>query len=1165
MKINNHKCNNNQLVCSHRHFVISSLLLLLFFVCSVTGQNIPIKFKHLASQDGLSQATVPFIFKDKLGLMWIATFDGLNKYDGSEMTLYEHDPDNIHSISNNVIKKIYEDEDSNLWISTSDGLNFFDRKNNQFNRFYHEEENDNSLSHNHLTEIIGDKEGNIWIGTLEGFLNKYNTKTKTFTRYPPPSLDRSTKEKIEDINYLYIDQFGNFWIAYLRGGIALFEPKTGRYDLIEELYSDKETWCIKEDSRGNFWVGTDGEGLKLFDRNTRKVRQFMPDDHANSISNHIVWSIAEDNEEQLVLGTEGGLNILNLDDLNQAQVDFRVIQHDPLNYHGLSSNFIRYVYHDTLNNVTWLGTTETGIDLWDRDTKKMAHYHANGTITNKGSINILNHKVVWSIWDDPEAYTWIGTSAGFNRLHRPSGEIIFYFPDANNPTSISAGRCWNILQESKNVYWVGTSTGLNRMTLDANHHPSFELYKGTLSDTISSNSIRSMYRDNRGQFWVGTNRGLNLFDPNNNTFKAFYHEDDNSQSLSNHYIRSILQDKKGRLWIATSEGLNLYDYENETFSAFLHAANDATSLSHSKTRCILEDQQGQLWIGTSGGLNKMIEKEGKISFKYYTEKEGLPNNTVYAILEDDVGMLWVSTNKGLARFDPIQEKFTNLSLEDGLQDLEFNSNTCFKNKKGELFFGGVNGFNVFYPQQIQRDSSYDKVILSEFRLNNDIVQASDSDILSKDIHLAKDINLTYVNKLFAIKYSALSFLKSKDLEYAYFLKGWDKKWNYVGAQTMATYTNIPPGEYEFQVKAANQIGGWDTQPAKVSIHIEPAFWQTPWFTAFMILGGCLLIYYISTRRVRRLHERQLELEARVKERTETLHLQNKELEKTYQDLHLQKEELEKTHENLKHTQAQLLQSEKMASLGQLTAGIAHEINNPINFVAANVHALKLDFNDIQLILDKIKGLSPNGNAKQELEEVLALYRQMDTDYLNEEVTNLISGIQRGAKRTQNIVKSLRSFSRNTNDEWALADLHEGLDSTLTILKSQFRDRIQVHKNYANLPLVNCQIGKINQVFLNIINNAIQAIEGEGDIFIQTEQVQGQGQGQVLIRIRDNGKGIEAAILQRIFDPFFTKKEIGKGTGLGLTISYNIVEQHHGKIKVTSEVGVGTEFVVMLPI
>ena len=280
-----------------------------------------------------------------------------------------------------------------------------------------------------------------------------------------------------------------------------------------------------------------------------------------------------------------------------------------------------------------------------------------------------------------------------------------------------------------------------------------------------------------------------------------------------------------------------------------------------------------------------------------------------------------------------------------------------------------------------------------------------------------------------------------------------------------------------------------------------------------------------------------------------------------QKLEEQKKEIEVALANLKQAQGQLVQSEKMASLGELTAGIAHEINNPINFVMTNAHALKLDLQDISKLLEEVHKLQQDGSPAQ-VQAILEKINMLDTEMLKTETSQLIESIERGAERTRNIVTGLRVFSRKSiNDAFTPADLHQGIESTLTILNSKFKSRINIEKDYGRLPLVACQFDKINQVFMNVINNAVQAIEGDGTIFIKTREEN----GQAMVSIRDTGCGMSEEVRQRIFEPFFTTKEVGKGTGLGLSISYGIIEQHHGKITVSSQEGKGTEFVLYLPI
>ena len=405
----------------------------------------------------------------------------------------------------------------------------------------------------------------------------------------------------------------------------------------------------------------------------------------------------------------------------------------------------------------------------------------------------------------------------------------------------------------------------------------------------------------------------------------------------------------------------------------------------------------------------------------------------------------------------------------------------------------------------------------------------------------------------SFEFAALNYTLPEKNSYAYKLENFDPTWR-TGSNTFAMYTNLAPGDYTFMVKAANNDGQWNDDPTELKVVIEPTLVQTWYFKVGIFFALIGLSYLLFKTRVKQLQRNQQQLEETVRDRT--------------QQLQSQKEELEKALETLRETQNQLLTSEKMASLGQLTAGIAHEINNPINFISSNVQALKMDFKDVQDVLQKVKALENHQDLKNGIRELLQVGKQMDVQLLQKEINQLLAGIERGTERTVSIVSSLRTFSRNSNETFMSSDIHEGLDSTLTILNSQFNGHINVIKNYGDIPLIPCQIGRLNQVFLNIINNAIHAIDAQplgdqypGKIAITTSQQN----GDVNIEISDNGVGMDGMTQKRIFEPFYTTKDVGEGTGLGLSISYGIIEQHRGNIEVKSQEGAGTIFHITLPV
>ena len=309
------------------------------------------------------------------------------------------------------------------------------------------------------------------------------------------------------------------------------------------------------------------------------------------------------------------------------------------------------------------------------------------------------------------------------------------------------------------------------------------------------------------------------------------------------------------------------------------------------------------------------------------------------------------------------------------------------------------------------------------------------------------------------------------------------------------------------------------------------------------------------------------LEQKVKERTREIEGKNEELRKQQGELKIvndilenQKQELQRTLENLKLTQAQLVQSEKMASLGQLVAGIAHEINNPVNYISAGVDSLSNNLEEIRQVLERYHKINID-NVKEKLKEIENLKRKIEYRESLREINKLLDSIRNGTKRTAEIVRGLRTFSHLDEETLKMTDIHEGIDSTLILLHNRYMNRIEIIKNYGDIPLIECNPGQLNQVFMNILSNAVDSIEDKGRITINTGIIR----EKVHISIKDNGKGITENSLKRIFDPFYTTKEVGKGTGLGLSISQSIIEKHKGKIEVMSKPGKGTVFIIILPI
>ncbi len=1131
------------------------LFLLIGLPFVVFAQINTIKFEHYTANQGLSQSTVKCMQQDNLGFMWFGTINGLNRFDGLQFISYHYNSQDSSSLTSSNITTLFEDSKGNFWIGTPEGLNLFVRETNNFRRFVHLEDNLNSLPHNYIHDILEDTEGNLWIATRGG-LCKYDIKTNRFSSFEKEENGANGMVS-NNVRCLYEDKDKRLWVGYFGlDGLQQFDRSTETFttalfdqEELEKTPLNVTIWDIFEDSKGNFWLGTDDSGLILFDRSNQTYQVFQENDQKKySINASTVMDIDEDDLGNLLLATEGGgLNVLDLENFDEKAPQFVYYQVEPLNANSINDNFLLSIYKDK-TGLAWIGTKDSGINKIDKGIQKFTHYQSNQIAGNN-----LTNKDVWSILQDHIGNVWVGTADGLNRIDAERINIDYFHHTPKIPTTLTGDHIYSIYQDKKLDIWVGTDEGLNKLPFGKILDPSFLQFRHQSGDktTLSDNFIRCMLEDGDGNFWIGTNKGLNLMDRKEGTFKNY----PNKKSVQSNIINTILFDKKDRLWLGTERGLVRFNPKNRKFTDYLSEERNANSLNSNTIHCLFEDAQGTIWIGTPQGLNKMITLEGKIVFESFTQNKDIADKSIFAIRGDRKGNLWLSTNTGLTRFNPRKNETKNFTNKDGLQDGEFNPNTSYKNWQGELFFGGSDGLNIFLPEELQLNETVPEVVLTDFIINYESVEVRPDGQLKKHISIADQVTLfPEDNKAFSFEFVALNYTQPEKNSYKFKLENYDDTWKYPKNQNIAFYTNIDPGTYIFRVQAANNDKKWNEKGASIRVIIQPTLIQTWYFKVGLALAAVGLGYLIYLNRVRSLRQRSITLEKMVKDRTEQLETKNSELASTVQ--------------TLENTQQQLIVSEKMASLGQLTAGIAHEINNPINFISSNVQALKMDFQDMQNVLKKVKELEHAKDPIKLTNELVKLGQQLDFDLLEEEIGELLGGIERGTERTVNIVSSLRTFSRNSTDNFSKADIHEGIDSTITILNSQFNGHITIEKAYGKLPMIKCQISRLNQVFLNIINNSIQAINSKsngvlhhGIIKISTKRL---GE-QIQISIKDNGIGMDEVTQKKLFEPFYTTKDVGEGTGLGLSISYGIIEQHNGKIEVLSEPGKGTEFLINLPI
>lgn len=900
----------------YRMFIISCITLMLsvsFHFQFVKAQDQKagfsydkIKFEHLSTDQGLSQSTVECIFRDSRGFMWFGTEEGLNKFDGFDFTVYKTDLKNNFSLNNEIVFSLFEDLSGTLWIGTREGgLNKFNRDKETFKEYVHQPDDQNSISNNTVNVIYESKNlpGILWIGTESGGLNKFDTKTETFTHFisHPDNKDSLSIKRIRSILESPAEP-GVLWIGTGGDGLHRFDWRNESFKQYKRDSADKnslsndEIWSIYEmpDKPGTLWIGTKS-GLNQFEIKSETFIRYKnnPSDK-NSISHNDVTAICGSPDEPGVLwiGTMGGgLNKMVLfqdissKDNRSYQVKFYHYKNEPGNPASLSSNNIISIYEDEKQpGVMWIGTFDSGLNKVYKSKKKFFHYKNTAEDPNS-----LINNVVWSIFEDSEGIVWIGTHEGLSSLQRGKQVSVVFTnysssPGDSNSLSNNIVTAITELPDEPGSIWAATyGGGLNQLIIspDRKKVTKFIRHKNIPDNenSLNSNAILTLYASETepGILWIGTARGgLNRFDVSKNIFNHFTNIPENPTSLSNNNIHSIWGDiaNPDILWLGTlGGGLNKFDVKNESFTVYKNEPEDQFTLSSDIVLSLYqsEDDPGILWVGTAeGGLNKFDIKAGK--FIQYTVEHGMPNNIINGIVEDKNGNFWISTNKGLCQFHPKTGMIRNYDVHDGLQANEFNGNAFFESSSGEIFFGGMNGFNAFIPNEIKDNPNIPSIVITDFKIFNhsvsikrdyELSRASASEktsdnsllMLEKSITETDEIVLSYKHNFFSFEFASLDFSAPNKNQYAYKMEGFDDDWIYTGNRRYASYTNLNPGEYIFTVKGTNNDGIWNEAGTSLKIIITPPFWKTWWFlTAFWLIVAVSVlgtVRYLATRKLKK--------------------------------------------------------------------------------------------------------------------------------------------------------------------------------------------------------------------------------------------------------------------------------------------------------------------------
>ena len=779
------------------------------------------QFAHLTVNDGLSQSQAYGILQDSYGYIWIGTQDGLNRFDGYEIKVYKNDPFDSTTLTHNWVWTLEEDNDHNLWIGTFQGLCKYDRRTDRFQQFYHNPNDPTSISGNRTNSIVKDKRGRLWVSSWGNGLNLLDPATGKFRQFLIDSTDANAISS-NAVRTLFCDQAGTVWIGTWNTGLnRVIEDDQGiRFQHYPNVTANgvttgKRITSMAEDRSGNLWIASYESGLLTFDPQRQvftSMPGFLPDD---------INKIISDRKGNLWIGSNNGLYILDPASGHRSHYT-----HDVANAKGISSNTVYALYEDRAGSI-W--TSGDGIDIYHPDKNIFRSYAHQPTQPNS-----LGQNHVWSFCEDDQGHIWIGTESGPLNVFNPADGSFRHITVKDN-TGNPVQNIHKIIRKN-GIFWIASfisglvrydpATGATRSYFGT--HPS-ELGKaGEINDIIF---------DRDGTLWVTTyDRGLIHYNPQTEVVENFRQSLSDSTSIGSNFVNCLTQDNHGNIWTGFwGGGMSMYHANTHQFTTYRYDRKNPEGLSDQVVNSIWQENDSIFWIGTHTGLDRF--NTTRRSFEHFFEKDGLPNNVVYSVLKDAAGYYWISTNQGLSRFDPANRRFKNFSGNDGLQSNEFNANAALKSVAGDFYFGGVQGFSVFRPEQIRVDSLPTHLVIQSFK------------VFEQERPAAGPIDLEYFENFVSFRFAAIEFESPEKIRYAYRLDGFDDKWIESANGRFANYTNLDPGHYTFRVKAASADGYWNTREATLAFTIAPPFWKTWWFIGVTLVACMSFIYALHRYRL----------------------------------------------------------------------------------------------------------------------------------------------------------------------------------------------------------------------------------------------------------------------------------------------------------------------------
>lgn len=793
-------------------------------------------FSHISINNGLSQNTIFAIAQDAKGYMWFATHNGVNKYDGYDFTIYQNNPQDSTTIANDIIRTLVTDDKGRVWIGTESGLSYYNEERDIFENYYLRNSKTATVS-----SIVTLSDSQLLVNA-EGQLYSFDIKNKTFSQQTLPTdlLQLNVTALYRTAQSIYIGTAEN--------GVFVWDYKSNRIQRLS-LSIKHRIQALLLQNPSTLWIATEGEGLYRLNPQTGEQRHYVHSYNDGDISSNFIRALSVDTKGYLWIGTFNDLNVYH-----ESSDKFTVYTHNPIDPESLSQRSVRCIYKDSQGGM-WLGTYFGGINYYHPLKNRFRNIQR---LTYKKQ---LNDNVVSCIVEDSKHNLYIGTNDGGVNYYDPHTDEVTYYTFNNKQSPVVESnnvKCISI-DEKRNVVYVGTHAGGIKIIHRAGGNIEHCYSENNPAATQNIYSLLP-YKDN--MLWAGTLNGLYLFNKDSKTFTAV-DKDVNGNEIPNEQINILFQDSKRRLWIGGKNSLLAYKITDNGLKAIKISIDGFNNIV--AVQDIHEDEEHCLWFCTQWGLYKLDREKHVIT--HYTTDNGLPNNVIYGIEEDSYHHLWLSTNHGLSCLNPSNGQFRNFSVNDGLQSNQFNPHSHCRTADGSLYFGGINGISTFRPELLTFNPFTPKPFFTKFYLYNKEVHPGDeSGILSKNISDTEKIVLKPSQRAFTLEFVVTNFISGQHNTFSYQLEGYDKEWYYLkGHQRSVSYSNLPAGTYRFLVKAANNDGHWNGEPAILIIKVLPVWYATWWaILLFVIITVALMAIILRYFWERKSMEARLKLEQKEK-------------------------------------------------------------------------------------------------------------------------------------------------------------------------------------------------------------------------------------------------------------------------------------------------------------